>query len=98
MANEEPGARLIDALAEAIELLRADGEPWSLGWADGLEKQRNRLLQRDGGATVVLLTWYGGMGSLNDTVLSGDEGDRLARALSTIYDESRKLGRELDLL
>ncbi len=63
---DDQQAQLLDALDEAIQLLRR----FSIDrWADWLENDRSRI---DGGDTAALdhlLSAFGGMGSLNDVVI-----------------------------
>lgn len=91
---------LLRLLADAVKLLEGSGEEH---WAASLRHDLDRLTRGDGYAVDHLLNGYGGMGSINDVVISPhnghgaseDDGEvataRLRTLLSTIYDNAKDL-------
>ena len=87
-------------LADAVRLLEGVGEEH---WAAWLRDDLGRLGRGDGSAIGHLLGAYGGMGSINDVLISPDNGHdvsehegeattaELRRLLSAIYDTASGL-------
>jgi hypothetical protein len=80
----------IDAvLARMVELLRMGG---SVNWAAALERHRASLAGDMVATAARIRAMYGGMGSLNDVVLSkdgrmlGEENDELDTLRSKLYE------------
>ena len=84
-------AQLLDALAEAVPLLRAHNED---RWASWLETDAARISDGDDYGLDHLLQAFGGMGSLNDLALPGPDDDRLWSLRERMWSSARALQRE----
>ena len=94
---------LSNLLDEASDLGSAHG---AQRWSDWLSKDARLIRASDFHGIEHLLSAFGGMGSLNDVVLSSGgngsspsqmlngENERLSILLSSIYDAAKKLARE----
>jgi hypothetical protein len=94
---------LSQLLDEASDLLSLHG---LTRWAEWLSKDARLISASDFFGIEHLLSAFGGMGSINDVVLSsvGDssgptrmltaENERLSQLLTSIYDSATKLARE----
>lgn len=78
MSSSEQRAQDIEvAVQEVITILRHHGEGW---WAEKLEAVLELINRRDAVGLDRLLALFGGMGSLNDLVLSRHNGHSIAEA------------------
>lgn len=98
--KQDPVQHLLQRTVEAVALLERLGEDH---WARWLRADLVSLRRRDGYGIEHLLSAFGGMGSLNDLVISPDNGHdvdpaegeamttRLRVLLSDIYDTAISL-------
>jgi len=90
----------LDDLAEVLEILvarfRASGED---RWANVIEDDLFFLRKGDAYGARRFLTYFGGMGSLNDLILCPENGHKVAKAeVSRVNDEIEALlSRAYDL-
>jgi hypothetical protein len=83
----------LNALAEALETLvariRASGESF---WSQRIEDDLHFIRQGDAYGANRFLTYFGGMGSLNDLILCAENGHKVEKAdVSRVNDEVRDL-------
>jgi hypothetical protein len=71
---------LLDVLSQMIATLRQDGTASASFWVDWLEKSHKEISAHDFHGVEYLLRAYGGMGSLNDLVVSLDQRRLQTRA------------------
>jgi hypothetical protein len=83
----------LNALAGELETLvsrlRASGESF---WSQRIEDDLHFIRHGDAYGANRFLTYFGGMGSLNDLILCGENGHKVAKAdVSQVNDELRNL-------
>ncbi len=98
--------QLLRHLHEAERLVQRVGEDH---WATWLAHNRTRIERGDGHGLLSLLQGFGGMGSINDLVLSRLNGhsvdqseieslnDQLRRSLHVIHEQALVIGTDADL-
>ena len=82
--------KFADTLRDLEELLDAHSAEF---WAKKVQRSRKAAEQSDGWCVGNALSWYGGMGSLNDLVLvaPNEANDRLGWLKSEVYRQAKAL-------
>lgn len=80
---------------QLVALLRAHNLP---GWSDALEKGATEIRKSDFHGVVRILHCYGGMGTLNDIILHGEDDDLFQALKTRIYEKSDAIRRHEEIV